>query len=39
MSSAAYEEFEQLSDTSDPPQMPGAERDIRDATIEVERRT
>ena len=38
MDSAAYLEFEQGADTSDPPQMPGAERDIRDATIEIKRK-
>lgn len=32
-SSKAYIKFEQLADVSDPPQMPGAERDIRDASI------
>jgi fluoride exporter len=37
--SAAYMQFEQQADTSDPPQMPGAERDIRDATIEAKRHT
>jgi NAD/NADP transhydrogenase beta subunit len=39
LSSAAYLRFEQQADTSDPPQMPGATRDIRDATIEVKRPT
>ena len=39
LSSAAYLQFEQQADANDPPQMPGAERDIRDATIEVKRRT
>jgi len=38
MSSAAYAKFEAQADVSDPPQMPGAERDIRDATIETKRR-
>lgn len=38
LSSAAYLQFEQQADADDPPQMPGAERDIRDATIEVKRR-
>ncbi|HKQ99649.1 MAG TPA: fluoride efflux transporter CrcB [Pyrinomonadaceae bacterium] len=33
MSSAAYLRFEEEADMSDPPQRPGAERDIRDATI------
>lgn len=28
-----YERFEDLADLSDPPQLPGAERDIRDSTI------
>jgi len=32
-SSKAYISFEQLADVNDPPQMPGAERDIRDASI------
>jgi CrcB protein len=32
-SSNAYIKFEQLADASDPPQMSGAERDIRDASI------
>lgn len=32
-SSKAYIRFEQLADADDPPQMPGAERDIRDASI------
>lgn len=32
-SSKAYVKFEQLADVSDPPQMAGAERDIRDASI------
>ena len=39
MDSAAYLQFEQQADTSDPPQMRGAERDIRDATIEAQGRT
>jgi CrcB protein len=39
LSSAAYIQFEQQADTSDPSQMPGATRDIRDATIEVKRQT
>jgi fluoride exporter len=39
MSSAAYMQFEQQADVSDPPQMSGATRDIRDATIEAKRRT
>ncbi|MBA2731525.1 MAG: fluoride efflux transporter CrcB [Acidobacteria bacterium] len=39
MNSAAYIQFEQQADASDPSQMPGASRDIRDATIEVKRRT
>jgi fluoride exporter len=39
LSSAAYLQFEQQADANDPPQMPGAERDIRDATIEVKRQT
>lgn len=39
MSSAAYVQFEQQADTSDPSQMPGATRDIRDATIEAKRQT
>ena len=30
-----YEEFEQHADVTDPPQMPGAERDIRDSSIEA----
>jgi CrcB protein len=30
---AEYERFEKLADLTDPPQMPGAERDIRDSTI------
>ncbi|HEX8161843.1 MAG TPA: fluoride efflux transporter CrcB [Pyrinomonadaceae bacterium] len=30
---AAYERFERLADPNDPRQLPGAERDIRDATI------
>lgn len=38
MDSAAYMQFEQQADVSDPPQMPGAARDIRDATIEAKRR-
>jgi CrcB protein len=38
MASAAYAEFEQGADASDPQQRPGAERDIRDATIEPKRR-
>lgn len=36
-SSRAYIRFEQLADVSDPPQMPGAERDIRDASIVKEK--
>ena len=32
--STVYEEFEHEADLSDPPQLPGAERDIRDSTIE-----
>jgi CrcB protein len=36
---AEYERFEKLADLTDPPQMPGAERDIRDSTIEPVRRT
>jgi CrcB protein len=39
MSSAAYAKFEGQADMNDPAQMPGAERDIRDATIEMKRRT
>jgi CrcB protein len=39
MSGAAYAEFERQADSSDPRQMPGAERDIRDATIEAKRET
>lgn len=39
MSSAAYARFERRADTADPPQTPGAERDIRDATIETRRET
>lgn len=39
MSSAAYTRFEQQADTTDPPQMPGAERDIRDATIASKQET
>ena len=38
MSSAAYIQFEQQANADDPTQMPGAERDIRDATIEGKRR-
>jgi CrcB protein len=38
-SSAAYLRFERQADTSDPPQMTGATRDIRDATIKVKRET
>jgi CrcB protein len=34
LSSTAYEEFEMQADLSDPPQRPGAERDIRDALID-----
>jgi CrcB protein len=37
MSSAAYARFERQADASDPRQMHGAERDIRDATIEAKR--
>ncbi|MCA1591745.1 MAG: fluoride efflux transporter CrcB [Acidobacteria bacterium] len=32
-SAAAYEQFGELADLSDPPQMKGAARDIRDSTI------
>ena len=39
MSSAAYVEFEQQADTSASEQLPGAARDIRDASIEAPRRT
>ena len=39
MSSAAYTRFAEQADTTDPPQLIGAERDIRDATIETNRRT
>ena len=39
MSSAIYLQFEQQADTSEREQMPGAERDIRDATIEAKRET
>jgi CrcB protein len=35
---AEYERFEALADPSDPAQRPGAERDIRDSTIEPQRR-
>ena len=38
MSRAAYTQFEQQADTSDPAQSVGAERDIRDATIQTKRR-
>jgi CrcB protein len=38
MSSAAYMRFEQQADASERAQMPGAERDIRDATIETKKR-
>lgn len=38
MESATYMKFEQQADVSDPSQMPGAERDIRDATIEATRK-
>jgi CrcB protein len=31
---AEYEHFEELADLADPRQLPGAERDIRDSTIE-----
>jgi fluoride exporter len=31
---AEYEQFEELADLRDPQQLPGAERDIRDSTIE-----
>jgi len=39
LSSAAYLQFEQQADTRDPSQLPGATRDIRDATIELKRKT
>jgi CrcB protein len=39
LSSASYTEFEQQANTSERAQMLGAERDIRDATIEAKRRT
>jgi CrcB protein len=39
MDDTTYLRFERQADTSDPAQMPGAARDIRDATIEVKRRT
>lgn len=32
-SGKAYIQFEQLADISEPPQLPGAERDIRDSSI------
>jgi CrcB protein len=35
---AEYERFEELADLTDPAQLPGAERDIRDATIEPQAR-
>lgn len=35
---AEYEQFEASADVSDPAQLPGAERDIRDSTIEREAR-
>ena len=35
-SSAAYRKFEEQADTSDPAQSQGAERDIRDASIEAQ---
>jgi CrcB protein len=35
---AEYERFEELADPTDPAQRPGAERDIRDSTIEPQRR-
>ena len=38
LSSDAYTRFEQQADPTDPAQMIGAERDIRDATIEPKRR-
>ena len=34
---AGYERFERLADLTDPPQLPGAPRDIRDSTIEPAR--
>jgi CrcB protein len=37
-SHAAYDLFEQQADFSDPPQRPGAERDIRDSSIEPQER-
>lgn len=39
LSIAEYERFEGLADITDPSQLPGAERDIRDATIEVQARS
>jgi CrcB protein len=35
---AEYERFEELADLRDPTQLPGAERDIRDSSIEPESR-
>jgi CrcB protein len=35
---AEYGRFEELADLTDPPQLPGAPRDIRDSTIEPEMR-
>ncbi|HEX8709607.1 MAG TPA: fluoride efflux transporter CrcB [Pyrinomonadaceae bacterium] len=37
MSSDLYTRFEQLADDGDPAQAPGAERDIRDSSIELAR--
>ena len=37
-SHALYDEFERLADARDPHQSIGAERDIRDATIQTKRR-
>jgi fluoride exporter len=39
LSSTAYLKFERQAEKGDPQQLPGASRDIRDATIEVKRRT
>ncbi|HVG28311.1 MAG TPA: fluoride efflux transporter CrcB [Pyrinomonadaceae bacterium] len=38
-SAAGYERFEELADLTDPPQLPGSPRDIRDSTIEPTRRS
>jgi CrcB protein len=38
LSHAAYDRFESQADTSDPAQMKGAERDIRDSTVMLKER-